>query len=150
MTSIQRRASILIGASVMVVALLGLNMAFEVAGSIPDIEGCGFLAGSIPALLILFPGIAASLVYSINRFLHRRYTIVPCSLSLGFFTACLGGCVYLGCGLILSALNPSGTIQIVGIGICVLLAVLCGLGGYLGAMRSEMIAASPAWRHGKG
>jgi len=150
MTSTQRRVCITIGAFALALALFGLNIAFEVAGSIPDIEGCGFLAGSVPALLLLFPALSALLTYHMNRALHRHFGGVRRSLALGFYAAYLGAGVYLGGGLLLSSLRPSGVIHIEGIGVSLLLAILCGVGGCLGALRGEIVTGQFAWRIGKG
>src|SRR5258708_10171221 len=109
MTSIPFRLTIIAGATALTIALFGLNLAFEAAGSIPDIEGCGFLAGSIPALMVLFPAVSWLIAYSMNsaaqRYLIGKLTGVRvCGTCIGF----LGAAAYFGLGLLLSYFSPNG------------------------------------------
>jgi hypothetical protein len=53
-------------------AMLAVNLAFELAGSVPDIEGCGFVAGSLLVLLLLYPALSAALSSHAVRFLIVR------------------------------------------------------------------------------
>jgi hypothetical protein len=52
--------------------MLALNIGFEIAGSVPDVDGCGFLAGSLLALLLLYPLVAAFISARATDVLIRR------------------------------------------------------------------------------
>src|SRR5258706_16003788 len=110
MTSIPFRLTLVLGAAALTIALFGLNLAFEVAGSIPDIEGCGFLAGSTPALMVLFPTVSWLIAYSINAAVQRYFSgilsrVCVCGTCMG----CLGAATYFGIGVFLAYFRPNGS-----------------------------------------
>jgi hypothetical protein len=151
MTSTWIRACVAAGATALAILLLGINQAFEAAGSIPDIEGCGFLAGSIPALALLYPVAAGIIARSLSRRLHKRFPMRILRTRLfGAITGLCGACIYLGLGLLLSFTRPvSSPISPEALVISVFLMLLCAAGGYIGARRSALITSELAWRRDK-
>src|SRR5260221_14459581 len=138
MTSFPFRLTLIAGAAALTIALFGLNLAFEVAGSIPDIEGCGFLAGSIPALMLLFPAVSWFIAYSLNaavqRHLRGKLTRERvCGTCMGI----LGASTYFGIALILSFSRPNGSpVHVEAVFVSAVLILLCAIGGYAGAIRN--------------
>jgi len=102
-------------------AMLLVNYAFEAAGSVPDFPACGFMAGSIWALLALYPSVAGAVMCYVAVPILRRQGAAP--------------------GVILrSALAASGAGALIYFGGA---AILLGLQGRLGAApaRAWCIAA---------
>src|SRR5579862_327715 len=94
------------------VTMLMINIAFEVAGSVPDIDGCGFLAGPLVVLLVLYP-LAAGMVGAraaerlLRRFPDARDEVVRmgCRVGIG------GAALYFGLGLSGAQMSPhTGTL----------------------------------------
>jgi hypothetical protein len=56
------RAYTVMFAALQALAMVVINLAFEAVGSVPDIEGCGFIAGTTSGLILLYP--LASLLIS--------------------------------------------------------------------------------------
>lgn len=97
------------GAGLLALAMLLVNIGFELAGSLPDIDACGFLAGDLAALGIFYPLCAALIAMRIAVGLRRRYpdcerAILRCGVRIG-----LGGsALYLGVGLAAALAAPHG------------------------------------------
>ncbi len=151
MTSVPFRLTLFAGAAALTFALFVLNLAFEAAGSIPDIEGCGYLAGSIPALMVLFPAVSWFITYSTNAVVQRRLNAnLPRVRVCGTCMGILGAMAYVGMGVFLSYSWPnSSPVHVESIFVSGVLIVLCAIGGYGGARRNEQVTASIAWRAGK-
>jgi hypothetical protein len=66
------RAVTFFSAILVSLTMLAVNLAFELAGSVPDIDGCGFLAGSLVVLLLLYPVISATIASRAARFVMSR------------------------------------------------------------------------------
>ena len=79
--------------------MLAINVAFEVAGSVPDIDGCGFLAGSLAVLLLLYPAISATVASRAVRFLNSRARLEEDRLlRMGGRIGGFGAFLYFGLG----------------------------------------------------
>jgi len=132
--------------------MLGVNFAFELAGSVPDIDGCGFLAGNLVVLLVLYPLLAAAISSRATSVLiARTNTNNVVSLRAGARIGGSGSALYfvLGALGVIAAPHTQG-ISTAGWIAAVVLTLACSLGGRLGAasamLRSSRIAARESGR----
>src|SRR5436189_2582559 len=72
MRAVWFRGFVLGAAASLALIMLFLNFAFEAAGSTPDAESCGFLAGNLLSLALLYPAAAAFVSFRFSRTLLRR------------------------------------------------------------------------------
>ena len=65
------------GSAALAASMVLVNFAFEAAGSVPDLEGCGFLAGSLSSLALIYPLLACLVAGRAARSLvilcHRQH-----------------------------------------------------------------------------
>ena len=113
MRSIWQRGVIATAAVILAVCMLAINIGFELAGSVPDVEGCGFLAGNLLALLFLYPAAAALVAARATGFIAARSSaddeaLLRCGGRIGGW----GGGIYLALGLVgmLNAPHSSGSL----------------------------------------
>jgi hypothetical protein len=116
--------------------MLAVNVGFELAGSVPDIAGCGFLAGSLLVLLLLYPALSAALSFRAIRFLIGRARLDEQKLlRVGGRIGGWGAFLYFGLGIADLVLAPHA--RGVSAGGWAAAAVYIGLsflGGRLGAL----------------
>ena len=131
-----------LGAAIVSLAFLAINVGFEAAGSVPDVETCGFLAGNSLALALLYPLAAALISLRATRSLVSRGRANRADTRrVGGFIGLVGAAIYLGAG-VAGAFARSGP-SAVPPGTWILIAsylALCAFGGLAGALR----AAGPA------
>src|SRR5687767_14997029 len=90
-------------------ALAGLmqvvNCLFEAAGSVPDLEGCGYLAGGLLAHAALYPMLAALIGFHWTRRIRlRSLEFDSAGVNSGLIGA-VGAALYLGAGMTLALLR---------------------------------------------
>jgi hypothetical protein len=126
--------------------MLLINFGFEAAGSVPDFEGYGFLAGSLGSLFILYPLAAALLTSRISRSLFQRYSYAPAEIArCGARIGLLGSMLYFAMGL--GAADARNQAAPGALWILLPLYVLsCSLAGRLGAMHGVERFRVPALR----
>lgn len=142
---------ITLGAALLLaLTMLGLNFAFEAAGSVPDIEGCGFLAGNLLSLLFLYP-VAAGVVAGraalllVRRFPDAAEEILRVGGRIGFGGAAL---YFLG-GILLAIFRSSASaFPPILWGLLACYTLLSMLGGRAGALLILDRSRVPAWRGG--
>ena len=78
------------------------NCAFETVGSVPDLEGCGFLAGGLGSLVVMYPMLSAlNASYLVRR--GPMWDQVGTSAAvLGALTGLCGSIIYLAIGFSLA------------------------------------------------
>ena len=126
--------------------LLAINSAFEVAGSIPDVEQCGFLAGNLGSLLFIYP-IACVLIgrkaagFGMSRWPDESEEIIRGLTFAGW----VGGSLYFGAGVSrIAARTPVWELPaVVWIAMGAYVA-LCGLGMRVGTLMCLASRRSPA------
>ncbi len=152
MRSVWFRGVGLSACGMLALAMLLTNYGFEAAGSVPDLDGCGFLAGNLASLAMLYPLLAAAVAARALRLLARRYAddadrIVRCGGRIGAG----GALLYFGSGVALTWMRsdaaPMTSVLWPVIG---LYTLLCWAGGRLGAQRLVRIRPEFAWREGRG
>src|SRR5258708_24930283 len=85
-------------AAALSLSMVLVNIAFEAAGSVPDLEGCGFLAGSLVSLAILYPVLAGLFGARAARRLARRGVEPGVIDRAGAAVGALGSGFYFGLG----------------------------------------------------
>ena len=131
-------------------AMLLINIAFEIAGSVPDVEGCGFLAGNLVALFALYPLAAGLIAARAAGLLARRFPdaegeIVRLGSRIGFKGAALYfliGILNVALGSRFAAASPMMW------GLLALYTLLAALAGRLGAALVVAKIRTLAWREG--
>jgi hypothetical protein len=93
-------------AAALSVSMMLVNFAFEAAGSVPDLEGCGFLAGSLSSLALIYPLLAAFVAARAARPLVARGADGDTVARAGAALGALGSGLYFGVGT-LSVLRGS-------------------------------------------
>ena len=134
-----------IGALTLSLAMLAVNYAFEAAGSIPDFEACGFLAGSSFGLMIVYPLTAAVLSHWLTAVLLRAFPERRSSLPrLGRDAAFAGSTFYLALGMAVSV-GRHGilSIPLQVFALSALYVMLAGMAGWLGALRTLSTKPEP-------
>lgn len=123
-------------AALLALSMLVLNHAFEAAGSVPDVEGCGFVAGSLASLLLLYPLLAAIIARSAVVWAGCRWTLDPaCAVRLGSFVALAGCGAYFGLGLLLTSRGSQISTPSALIGWLALYVLLCVAAARWGALQ---------------
>jgi hypothetical protein len=124
--------------------MLCINVGFEGAGSVPDIENCGFLAGSLTLLALLYP-LAAGLVAlrACGTLLRLAPAAFPFAPRLGGRIGALGSFLYLGPGLLAVATGPYGASLSPAAWLLVPVYVgLCAAAGRVGGVMAQSRAAA--------
>jgi hypothetical protein len=136
-----------LGASVLLALfMLLINVVMQAVGSIPDVEACSFLAGSLVALLALYPLAACLVAARAARALARRFPnedacIVCCGARIGL----TGAALYFLIGVFLMAGMPPPLVW----GLLLLYTLLAMLGGAFGAFLTIEKMRYIAWRSGE-
>ncbi len=141
-----------LAAAILSLAMLAVNYGFEVAGSIPEVPTCGFLAGHSLGLLIVYPLIAALVAGRACQFIARRFPDRNHDLpATGRNIAFLGSMLYFACGVTM-AIGRFGaqSVPFVIWALIVAYVFLCTTGGWYAGARALLREAELAWRTGKG
>ena len=103
------RGMLVAASAALALTLLVINVAFEVAGSVPDIDGCGFLAGPLLVLFLLYPLVSMLIGMRAAQRLIRRFPEASDEVVRVCGCAGLAGAaVYFGLGLIGALTRPYG------------------------------------------
>jgi hypothetical protein len=122
------------GAAALALSMVLVNFAYEAAGSVPDIEGCGFLAGSLLSLALIYPSLAGVFGGRVARTLSRRSPSRAASARAGAAVGALGSGIYFGVGSLSVLRGPHGaeiTPNLWALAACFVLA--CAWAGKIGA-----------------
>jgi hypothetical protein len=123
---------VLAGSLVLALLLQFTNCLFEAAGSVPDLEGCGFLAGGLPILGVLYP-----LLSSVIAFQFGRKAPAPAAYDRAWYgglMGALGAFAYFGIGIGLAVLRGrQEAISSAALFWILAFVLLCYAGGGLGA-----------------
>jgi hypothetical protein len=135
------------GSLVLAVLLQIANCVFEAAGSVPDIEGCGFLAGGIAASAIVFPAITLLLVTRMIRHFPGDLPARSRSPIFGAAAGLAGSGLYLSGGMLLALYRGQydAFSAIMAVWSAFLIAV-CGMSGWLGGLLADLSEQILAWR----
>jgi hypothetical protein len=134
-------------AALLAVVMLLINFAFEAAGSIPDFENCGFIAGSAVALFVLYPIAAGMIAYKAARALSQRFeaeesNILRCGKRIGLY----GSGLYLFGGMCTVLAGPHGaSISPAVFLLLVAYTYLCRVAGRIGASIAQQKIATLAF-----
>jgi hypothetical protein len=127
--------------------MLLINFAFEAAGSIPDFENCGFIAGSAVVLFALYPTAAGLIAYKAARILSHRFAnqenkILRIGKRIGFY----GSGFYLFAGMCTVLAGPrSVSVTPAVFLLLVAYTYLCRVAGGIGASIAQYKAATLAF-----
>jgi hypothetical protein len=89
--------------------MVAVNVAFEAAGSVPDLNACGFLAGNLLALLALYPVAAGVVAARAARVLVRRFPEADEEIvRMGGRAGAIGAGAYFAGGLMTVFANGHG------------------------------------------
>jgi hypothetical protein len=103
-------ASVVAGwSAALALSMVLVNFAFEAAGSVPDIEGCGFLAGSLLSLALIYPLMACAFGARLARILARKRVPASSIVRAGAALGALGSGLYFGAGSFAVLTGPHGT-----------------------------------------
>src|SRR5689334_5105596 len=86
-----------------------VNIAFEAAGSVPDMEGCGFLAGSLLSLALLYPLLAGVCAARAARTLMGRGADQDTVTRSGAAIGACGSGLYFGFGTLTVMRSSQGS-----------------------------------------
>jgi hypothetical protein len=121
------------GGSALALSMVLTNFAYDAAGSVPDIEGCGFLAGSLICLALIFPVLAAFIAGRAATALIRRGANSDDAARAGGQIGGLGSGLYFGLGLLSLARSPYPiTLNLIAVSAGMIL--LCTWAGKIGAL----------------
>jgi hypothetical protein len=136
---------VLAGSVVLAFLMVLLNVLFEVAGSVPDLPGCGFLAGGLGVLALLYPALACTTTYHF----YRRFSFD--SLARGGFLGAFGAAIYLGAGIGIALFRGRYEIASSNLSIWVVLYILLSFaGGFFGAVCARNACRRLAWVESEG
>ena len=137
--------AVLAGSLVVALLMQTTNCVFEAAGSVPDLEGCGFFAGGLGLLAIIYPTLSALVAHQFGR--------RPVNLwngnnpSVGGIMGGLGASIYLGIGIALALFRGHSEVLSPIVAVYLLaFAALSFAGGFAVALISEFQAKSFAFR----
>lgn len=151
MRTVWFRGGAMAGAGLLAVVMLLINYAFEAAGSVPDLEGCGFLAGSLASLAVLYPLAAAAVAGWTLRPLARRFAIDPSRVvRYGGRIGAAGALTYFVAGLGLAGGRSSSPLSLAVWPAMGAFTLLCWMGGRLGAFRVLRAEAAVSLQEGGG
>lgn len=146
-----RRAASAASAAMVAVLMVVVNSIFEAAGSVPDAPECGFLAGSLPSLAVIYPLLAAVVAARVTRLMaHRKPDFAAEAAQGAVRGAAWGAAIYFIAGVSLTAFRAglAAVPPFVWLAIAGYVA-LCALGSRIGASMALDRGAEPAWRpHG--
>ena len=132
---------VLAGTAALTVTMQAVNWFFEAVGSVPDIEDCGFLAGGLGILAVIYPGLSGLIGYQFSLRLSapRDYTWVSSLMGA------LGSAAYLvmGIGLALSR-EQYGAVSAESLTWSVVYVLLSATGARLGSTLAELQGRLPA------
>jgi hypothetical protein len=132
--------------AVTALAMLAINSAFEAAGSIPDFENCGFLAGNLAALALLYPVITALIASKTVRLTYifdrtsDSHRLLRLARGTGF-----GAALYFAAGLAFTVGSSGRMVPIPVCLICVAYVLLSFVGGWVGAAMGARTTRRLAW-----
>ena len=95
-------------AAALALSMVLVNIAFEAAGSVPDLDGCGFLAGSLAVLAFLYPLLAGVFGARLSRRLLDKVRDADVIARSGAAVGALGSGFYFGLGGISVMRSPHG------------------------------------------
>lgn len=121
-------------AAALALSMVLVNVAFEVAGSVPDVEGCGFLAGNLISLALIYPLLAGAVGARIGRSLSRKDADRDSILRSGAAATALGSILYFGAGCASVMRGPQGAIVSPNLwALAALFVLVCAWAGKVGA-----------------
>ncbi len=127
------RATTAFSSGILALGMLLTNLVFEALGSVSDFENCGFLAGNVFALFVIYPLISLVIARrTTGRIVLRQNGVAPYSY-MGKVIGFAGSLMYFAPGvanLVIEGRTKSLTFELVAtiIGMC----ILCVLFGHLG------------------
>lgn len=125
-------------ASALLVAccMLLINYGFEAAGSVPDFPACGFMAGSIWLLIMLYPAAAGVIAYyGTTPALRRARTPAASVCRSAWIASGSGAILYFAAAALLLALQGRlGTTPPIAWCVSALCSVISAAGGGAGAL----------------
>lgn len=138
--------AVLVGSIGLAVLMQLTNYGFEAAGSVPDLEGCGFLAGGLGTLATVYPLLAALTAARIvcrmgSMNSDERLHIVGAAAGL------IGSTLYFSIGFILALGRghyEALSLPVACWSLCFVL--LCCAGGCMGAIRARNGMRFLYWR----
>jgi hypothetical protein len=133
-------------------AMVAINFGFEAAGSVPDLEACGFLAGNWIVLLGLYPVAAAVVAARVARLLVRRFPEADEDVvRMGGRAGAIGAGAYFGGGILTLLAAGHGTdVPILAWLLLPLYTFSCFLAGRLGASLTVEKRAHVALQNSEG
>ena len=136
---------VFVGSVVFALLMQIMNCLFEAAGSVPDLEGCGFLAGGLGILAVAYPALSFLVAYKVTR---RRLNLWEQAHTRdGGLTGAFGAALYLGLGISLAVVRGHGeAISWVSALWSLAFVILSYAGGSAGTLFSRVQATSFALR----
>ena len=142
----------ILAASLALAALMQLvNCLFEAVGSVPDLEGCGFLAGGLISHSIVFPMLAGLITFHWTRRSRLRSNYSGSAAIHSGTIGAVGATLYLSAGMTLAvlrgqyeALSPAVVLW------SLAYIALCFGGGRFGAAFARNYDRTLAWRDSGG
>jgi hypothetical protein len=140
-------SSVLSGSAALTVLMQLANWFFEAVGSVPDIEGCGFLAGGLGILAVIYPGLAAAVTYGLSRSRPN-----PCESPIRCALAgVLGAGAYLIVGIVLAVSREHyGALSLPALAWAAAYVALAGVGALAGSKSASLYGARLAVSDSRG
>jgi hypothetical protein len=131
---------------ILAIFLQAANCLFEAAGSVPDIEGCGFLAGGFTLSAVTFTTLAILVTKNLCRLLPQPGRAVGRRRE-GVAMGLTGAALYMSGGIVLAFArgHVEALVPVVGAWSTLLIA-FCGAGGWIGGILAETANGPVAWR----
>ena len=147
MRSVEKLGKFCGGIAAVVLLMQLANSGLEAAGSVPDLEGCAFLAGSLPALAVIYFAISVLTGYRLSRFLVLR-----CEQGIRYSTAscAVGAAVYLLNGILVTMSREGAHVAASVWSWALTYLFFCIAGGRLGAVLGTGAHLSPVLRDSGG
>ena len=128
-------SSVLSGSAALTILMQLANWFFEAVGSVPDIEGCGFLAGGLGILAIIYPGLAAAVTYGFSRNRPNRCESPVLCATVGVF----GAGAYLIIGIVLAVSRDHyGALSLPALAWTAAYISLAGIGALVGSITADL------------